>query len=74
MAASSMGYSLMVIIRKGRVNQDVYIKKILPKAKKYGDKVFGDNLSYQQNGATCHTAQAVGTIGPRPLAKGPLAC
>lgn len=55
LAASTEGLSPLVIMKKGTVNQDRYIKEILPVAKKYGDKVFGNNWTYQQDGATCHT-------------------
>lgn len=56
LGASSKGLSPLVIIEKGTVNQEVYIKKILPVAKKYGDKTYDDNWTYQQDGATCHTS------------------
>ncbi|CAF1551973.1 unnamed protein product, partial [Adineta ricciae] len=32
-----------------------YIKEVLPVALKYGNKIFGDDWIYQQDGATAHT-------------------
>lgn len=57
LAVCSKGCSPLVLIEKGTINQDIYIKKILPVAKKYGNKVFGNKWTYQQDGATCHTGR-----------------
>lgn len=57
LGACTKGLTPLVIIEKGTINREVYIEKILPVAKKYGDKVFGNNWIYQQDGATCHTAR-----------------
>jgi len=51
----SKGVTPLVILDKGSVNHDRYIKEVLPVALKYGNKVFGDNWTYQQDGATAHT-------------------
>lgn len=57
LGACTKGLTPLVVIEKGMVNRQVYIEKILPVAKKYGYKVFGDDWTYQQDGATCHTAR-----------------
>lgn len=51
----SEGISPMVILDKGTMNHKVYIQKVLPVAKKFGSKVFGNNWVYQQDGASPHT-------------------
>ncbi|CAF1670370.1 unnamed protein product, partial [Adineta ricciae] len=40
---------------KGSVDHERYIKEVLPVALKYGNKIFGDDWIYQQDGATAHT-------------------
>lgn len=57
LGVSTKGLTPLVIIEKGTVNRYVYIEKILPVAKKFADKVFGNDYTYQQDGATCHTAR-----------------
>ncbi|CAF1555635.1 unnamed protein product [Adineta ricciae] len=39
---------------KGTVNHESYITKALPVALRYGNKVFGDNWIFQQDGAMPH--------------------
>lgn len=51
----SNGVSPLVIFDKGTVNHEIYIQKVLPVALKYGNQVFGDNWTFQQDGATPHT-------------------
>ena len=51
----SKGITPLVILDKGTVNHKVYIEKILPVALKYGNHVFGNNRTFQQEGATAHT-------------------
>lgn len=51
----SKGISPLVIFDKGTINHDVYIKKVLKVALKYGNKVFEDDWTFQQDGATPHT-------------------
>ena len=50
----SEGITPLVILDNGTVNHDVYIKQVLPVALKYGNKVFGDNWTFQQDGAKPH--------------------
>lgn len=57
LGACTKGLSPLVIIEKGTVNREVYMEKILPVAKRYGNKVFDNDWTYQQDGATCHTAR-----------------
>ena len=40
-----------MIIEKSTVDHEVYIKKVLPVALKYGKDLFGDNWTFQQDGA-----------------------
>jgi len=51
----SKGVTPLVILDKGTVNHERYIKDVLPVALKYGNKVFGDDWTFQQDGATSHT-------------------
>ena len=48
----SKGITRLVILDKGTVNHKVYIEKILYVALKYGSHVFGNNWTFQQDGAT----------------------
>jgi transposase len=50
----SKGITPLVILDKGTVNHKVYLEKILPVALKYGNQVFGNNWTFQQDGATAH--------------------
>lgn len=56
LGASAKGLTKLVIFDKGTVNTDVYLDRVLPVAKKFGDQHLGDNWIYQQDGATCHTS------------------
>ena len=49
--ACSKGITSLVILDDGTVDHDYYIKKVLPVALKYGNKVFGDDWIFQQDGA-----------------------
>ena len=51
----SKGVRPLVILDKGTIDQDRYIKEVLPVAIKYGNKIFGDDWTYQQDNATSHT-------------------
>ena len=51
----SKGVSPLVVIERGTVDHDRYIKEMLPVALKYGNKVFGDGWVFVQDGATPHT-------------------
>ena len=44
----------LVILDKGTVDHQRYINQVLPVALKYGNKVFGNDCTYQQDGATPH--------------------
>lgn len=49
------GLTTLVILDKGTLNHEIYIKKVLPVAKRCGNKMLGDNWTFQQDGATSHT-------------------
>ena len=51
----SKGVRLLVILDKGTIDHDRYIKEVLSVVIKYGNKVFGDGWTYQQGNATPHT-------------------
>ncbi|CAF2094995.1 unnamed protein product, partial [Rotaria magnacalcarata] len=51
----SKGVTPLVILDKGTFDHERYIKEILPVALKHGNKVFSDDWTYQQDGATPHT-------------------
>jgi hypothetical protein len=55
LAACSEGVSPLVVFKDGTVDHDRYIREVLPVALKYGNKVFGDNWTFQQDGAKPHT-------------------
>jgi hypothetical protein len=44
-----------VVILVGSVNHQSYIKNVLPVARQYGNKFFGPNWTFQQDGASAHT-------------------
>ena len=58
----SQGITPLIIFDKGTVDHERYIKEVLPVAKKYGDKVFGTDWIYQQDGAKPHTHASVPTM------------
>ena len=51
----SKGVRPLVTLDKGTIDHGRYIKEVLPVAIKYGNKVFADDWTYQQNNATSHT-------------------
>lgn len=51
----SEGVSPLVVFKDGTVDHDRYIREVLPVALKYGNKLFGDNWTFQQDGAKPHT-------------------
>ena len=55
LGACSKGLTPLVILDKGTVNKDRYMAEVLPVALRYGQKVFGNDFTFQQDGATCHT-------------------
>ena len=55
MGACSKGLTPLVIFDKGTVDHARYIKEVLPVALKYGNKVFGNVWTFQQDGARPHT-------------------
>ena len=48
------GVTPLVILDEGTVDHRLYIEKILPVALKYGNEVFGDDWTFQQDGAKPH--------------------
>jgi transposase len=50
----SKGVSPLVIFENGTVDHDRYIKEVLPVALKYGNKMFGNDWTFQQDGAKPH--------------------
>lgn len=50
----SKGVSPLVIFENGTVDHDRYIKEVLPVALKYGNAMFGNDWTFQQDGATPH--------------------
>lgn len=55
LGACSKGVTPLVILDNGSVNHHRYIDEVLPVAKKYGNKMFGNNWIFQQDGARAHT-------------------
>ena len=54
LGACSKATTPLVILDDGTVDHDYYIKKALLVALKYGNKVFGDDWIFQQDGAMPH--------------------
>ena len=54
LGACSKGITPLVTLDDGTVDHDYYIKKVLPIASKYGNKVFADDWIFQQDGAMPH--------------------
>ena len=54
LGACSKGTTTLVILDDGAVDHDYYIKKVLPVALKYENKVFDDDWIFQQDGAMPH--------------------
>lgn len=50
----SKGVTPLVILDEGTVDHRYYIEKVLPTALKYGNKVFGNDWMFQQDGAKPH--------------------
>ena len=55
LGACSKGLTPLVIVDKEKVNHERYIKEVLPVAFRYGNKVFGNDWMFQQDGATPRT-------------------
>ena len=55
MGTCNKGLTPLVILDKGTVNHERYIKEVLPVALRFGNKMFGDDWHFQQDGATAHT-------------------
>ena len=51
----SKGVTPLVILDKGTTDHERYIREVLTVAIKYGNKMFSDDWTYQQDGATPHT-------------------
>ena len=54
LGACSKDITPLVILDDGTVDYDYYIKKVLLLALKYGNKVFGDDWIFQQDGTMSH--------------------
>ena len=57
LGACSKGISPLVIFEEGTVDHARYIKKMISVALKYGNKVFSNDWTFQQDGATAHIHQ-----------------
>ena len=55
LSVCSKGVTPLIILNKGTIDHERYIREVLSFAIKYGNKVFGDDWTYQQDGATSHT-------------------
>ena len=55
LAVCSEGVSPLVLFENGTVDHVRYIHEVLPVARKFGNKVFGNNWTFQQDGARPHT-------------------
>ncbi|CAF1928957.1 unnamed protein product [Rotaria magnacalcarata] len=53
----SKGVSPLVIFENGTVDHDQYIKEVLPIALKFGNDMFGNDWTFQQDGARPHPMQ-----------------
>jgi len=51
LGACSKGLTPLIILDKGTVDHQRYINQVLPVALKYGNKVFGNEWTFQQDGA-----------------------
>ena len=54
LGACSKGVTPLVILDEGTVDHRLYIEKVLPVVLKYGKDVFGDDWTFQQDGAKPH--------------------
>ena len=50
----SKGVSPLMIFEKGTVNHHRYIREVLPVALKFGNDMFGNDWTFQQDGAKPH--------------------
>ena len=57
LGAYSKGISPLVIFDEGTVDHARYIQEVLPVALKYENKAFGNDWTFQQDGATPHIHQ-----------------
>ena len=54
LGACSKGHSLLVVFENGTVDHNHYINEVLPVALKYGNSIFGNDWTFQQDGAKAH--------------------
>ena len=54
LGACSKGITPLVIFEEGPLDHDRYIKEVLPGALKYGNKVFGNDWTFQQDNTRPH--------------------
>ncbi len=55
LGACSKGLTPLIILDEGTVDHHRYINQVLPVALKYGNKVFGNEWTFQRDGAKPHT-------------------
>ena len=51
------GVLRVAFLEKGSVTQEQYATEVLPVASRFGIKHFGNDWTFQQDGATAHTAK-----------------
>ena len=54
LGACSKGLSPLVIFENGTVDHNHYINEVFPVALKYGNSIFGNDWTFQQDGANAH--------------------
>ena len=57
LGACSKGVSPLVIFDEGTVNHERYIQEVLPVVLKFGNDMFGDNWTFQQDGGRSRIPQ-----------------
>ena len=55
LSVCSEGVSPLVVFEDGTVDHDRYIREVLPVARDYGNRVFGNRWTFQQDGAKPHS-------------------
>ena len=55
LGACSQSLTPLIILDSGTINQEKYVGKVLPVAKRWGNKLFKGSWRFQQDGATAHT-------------------
>ena len=55
LAVCTKGVSRVVFLENGKVDHNKYIDEVLPVVRKFGNRHFGNDWTFQQDGATAHT-------------------